>query len=301
MTMNREATPTSRNGTLTYDLTANTATWAVDGRNVVTIPLADLVPLAELALAQRLGEVRDLLREACALPDLAVLAYQMGVRAPAPEIRTRIHTLQERIGKAVASPGLRAPPVGRALGPDGRAPGQVLVLHHIACPECGRPNSSIDHLVADAEKRGAPVPAGPWFCDECGCSFNVLVHADASVSVEKREERQTKTAVLLRLRDSGDHPLHVVVHDTCTNYLGDPLAPEARDAERYLYEDHLCPESILRRVACVIANGDTDAHGLFEMVAIRARSDAEESRLDHSSAEELFASFGVELKVRHDD
>lgn len=296
--MNHEA---KRDGTLTHDLAANTATWSVDGRDVVTIPLPDLVPLAELALAQRLGELRDLLWEARGLPDLAVLAYQVGVRAPGPEIRTRIHKLQERIGRAIASRPLRAPPVNGLLGPDERMPGRVLTLHHIACPECGQPHGSIDHLVKDASARGAPVPAGPWFCDGCGRGFNVLVYADATASVELLEERLVKTAALLRLRDSGDHPLHIVVHDTCTNYLGDPASQETRDAERYLYEDHLCAEDILHRVERVIANGDADAHGLFQLVAVRARTEADEAVIGQPSAEELFESFGVELVVKRDD
>lgn len=274
-----------RVGVLESSTVSETATWSVNDGKPWTFTWPELDALAEAATAQYLGELKDLLREARAVIDLG------------PADRARSHRLRDRLDKTLADPAMRVPP-GKVLGPDGRFPGKVITSRHVACPECGVVAGHIDHLIADAEKRAVQVTAGPWFCDQCGCGFDLLVRPDGSVSLAKTKERTVRVAVLLRLRDHG--AFHVVVHDFSTNYLSDPTSPEAKEAERYLYEQHHCPENILR-VAHVIANGETDAHGLFELVAVRTGPDVHDETDRVLSADEIFTLFGVKLEIKHDD
>jgi len=121
---------------------------------------------------------------------------------------------------------------------------------YIVCPHCNKGKTSISHLLE--EKRD--LTFGPWFCDDCGKSFNGEIKND-EVFVEKRTRYVKDVLVFMR---NGNLLIAVkgyVFDDDYKNL-------------KYYYEEHTCPVNYFKTTEAVIDINDrnTDPHGLFRFV-----------------------------------
>lgn len=139
----------------------------------------------------------------------------------------------------------------------------------VICPHCeAKTDASIDHL-----KPGQP--AGPWYCDACGGSYNLIGGASPSEAVvTKGASRKTPTLDLLVLNPQ-DAPVYValrgfIIHDNPYSFTGRPRGAVESEHEqgmaRFFYETHSCPTNWLQHIAMLAHKGDTDPHGLLTFV-----------------------------------
>jgi hypothetical protein len=96
-----------------------------------------------------------------------------------------------------------------------------------------------------------------WVCDNCGIQMN-LRFFDGGQQVEQTPtgKRCERTLALLRMRDN---PGFMFILKGCA-WDGD------LSGNKYYYEDHTCPSNSMRACEEVIAGGDADPHGIFEIV-----------------------------------
>jgi len=136
---------------------------------------------------------------------------------------------------------------------------------HFACPDCGAPSSSIDHI--DTHDGSF----GPWYCDECGIGVWGKFSA-GTLSLERHTERKVDTLVLLK-HHRDESALFIVVDGMLLQKEGEPLdLGEANGHKAYFYDDHTCPKNYLG-VHAVIEGDDQDPHGVFQFVAQILRPD----------------------------
>ena len=138
------------------------------------------------------------------------------------------------------------------------------------CPHCEKGTFAIDHLKAI----GNGISFGPWYCNECGGSFDGRISADGNIDVRLRTERRIKTYDLLMLSPQ-DKPVWFIVEGL---RFEDPAKPrdETSEAEHkeYFYEEHSCPTNWLKP-EIVYYDGDDDPHGLLEFVTYADASAAD--------------------------
>ena len=95
-----------------------------------------------------------------------------------------------------------------------------------------------------------------WVCDNCGAQMNLEFSAGGTEVVQTPTGRRCeRTLALLRVVGAP----HVMLIHQGVAWDGD------LDSSDYYYNEHTCPTNITRTEA-VIANGDTDPHGIFELV-----------------------------------
>jgi hypothetical protein len=132
------------------------------------------------------------------------------------------------------------------------------------CPWCNEEtDSTVSHLYADP----MPTRAGPWYCDNCGNAYDILVKAPGDVEITKttvREGRKIETLNLLKL-EASNRTVYFVVKGMRFDKAGDTPEDIQGHAE-YFYESHSCPTNWLKNCAAIIDDGDADPHGFLEFV-----------------------------------
>jgi len=95
-----------------------------------------------------------------------------------------------------------------------------------------------------------------WVCDNCGIQMGLRFY-DGGKQVEQTPtgKRCERTIALLRMRDN---PSFMFIYEGCA-WNGDMSGHE------YYYHEHTCPTNLMRCVE-IIAAGETDPHGIFEIV-----------------------------------
>lgn len=132
----------------------------------------------------------------------------------------------------------------------------------VVCPACGKPAGAIDHMIADAIRRGEPSWICGWFCDSCGWEYHGHVFADGTACVEKTGKRKIETRVLLKL-DPAHKPIFIEVEGM---RFEDPKTPRDEELPVYFYEEHSCTSNHLRAVHTIWEGNDPDPHGIFKVV-----------------------------------
>ncbi|WP_036292117.1 hypothetical protein [Methylosinus sp. PW1] len=129
---------------------------------------------------------------------------------------------------------------------------------YVSCPNCGKG----EHLVSHLFDERLPRAFGPWYCKHCGQSFSGTVKSETDIDLKLNYEQSVKHAVLLMLPPR-DKPLYFVI---AGNEIRRPdKSPMTEDDWRFRYESHQCPTNFIP-VECIIDDGDTDPHGVFEFV-----------------------------------
>jgi hypothetical protein len=127
------------------------------------------------------------------------------------------------------------------------------------CLACTDGEFLIEHLF---ERDGT---AGPWYCANCGEGHNFKV-TDGECAVSLANKRKVETSVLLKIPPK-QHSIYFLVR-------GMRFEPDERSTDeqygghRYFYEEHTCPTNWLHHVEEIQFNGDTDPHGLAELVDV---------------------------------
>jgi hypothetical protein len=135
---------------------------------------------------------------------------------------------------------------------------------YLVCLECGDGEFLVEHLCATGRRE----KWGPWYCDACGAGHRGHVRGD-SVHAELTGSRRDRTSVLLRVDPGEGSHLYVVVSGM--RFDGAPAVFHHDDNDRYLYEEHSCPENALRAAqAVLLVNGsgdiDSDPHGVLAYI-----------------------------------
>lgn len=131
---------------------------------------------------------------------------------------------------------------------------------YLTCPWCGGESGQrVDHLYTAAT---FPVHGGPWYCDDCGMPMDVLVIAPGDVETSRSANHGSRVRSMVLLRADGvDCPVYLVFdHD---RYLGDT---DDQEHQRFLFEEHSCPQNWMHECVAIIKDGDCDPHGFFKFV-----------------------------------
>ena len=95
-----------------------------------------------------------------------------------------------------------------------------------------------------------------WVCDECRAEMS-LVFSDGGQSVEQTPtgRRCERTVALLAMRNN---PRFMLIRKGLA-WDGD------LSSKQFFYEEHTCPSNLLKSEE-IIADGEVDPHGIFELV-----------------------------------
>jgi ribosomal protein L37AE/L43A len=128
--------------------------------------------------------------------------------------------------------------------------------HYIECPYCHKSKERIDHLFEENTNR-KETSFGPWYCDECGGSYEGVVRGQDVFIKLNTNKRKDDSLVFLR---NGNVLLIVK-----GMYFDGDLD---KGHQEYFYNEHTCPTNYFKSVEMVVdlKTGDTDPHGIFEYV-----------------------------------
>jgi hypothetical protein len=139
---------------------------------------------------------------------------------------------------------------------------ELKIKRFFTCPNGCSHEFVVEHLLAKggpcAAAKGTPRTAGPWYCDDCGDSWNIEYTAESIDVTRSNRPRQVKRHVVLELSPQTS-PIRFRITRSCDPDLN------AGNAE-YLYESHSCPTNWLRDIDLVEFEGDQDPHGLIQFV-----------------------------------
>ncbi len=143
--------------------------------------------------------------------------------------------------------------------------GKTITKRMLLCPHCEQEEFSIEHL-----QRGRS--AGPWYCDQCGGSFDLDLLVSGEVDVTLRAERKVLTYNLLVL-DPHQTPIAFIVEGM---RFENPSKPESEEdihrSAEFFYEEHSCPTNWFEPVK-ILVDGDDDPHGFLRFVVSKDRSE----------------------------
>lgn len=124
------------------------------------------------------------------------------------------------------------------------------------CPGCNAHEFDVEHIFRD----GRP-SFGPWYCENCGAGW----HGEqmrGGLSLRPADERSRRVRIVLELKPHAE-PLRVTIERMMVRDLDDD---EPAESAAYLYEEHLCAQSIFNEVSAVSLGDQNDPHGLFELI-----------------------------------
>ncbi len=137
----------------------------------------------------------------------------------------------------------------------------------IACPECGKGEFAVDHII---ESGGT---FGPWFCNLCGFGFQGKADKGGPITVEAATTRKKITRDLIRLRIEDVRNLYFEVEAMeFTDRNNEP------GSKNYYYDEHSCAVNFLRGVVETFTDNEPDPHGIFELIASRPAPEARDDR-----------------------
>jgi len=122
----------------------------------------------------------------------------------------------------------------------------------VLCPSC-KDESDISHCTIGKEYT--------WWCrnGDCGKQYRFVIADDWSVESEPTGIVVKKTIVTLELPPQ-EHSIYLEVEGLKT------LDNDDINNDKYFYEEHICPENILRATTSITIDGDDDRHGLFKYI-----------------------------------
>lgn len=128
----------------------------------------------------------------------------------------------------------------------------------VACPNCGEGSHRVDHLFGRF-----PASFGPWNCRACTRDFRGVINAPDDVELEPVDSHTIRTFVLLELSPQKGSVYFVVEG---MRFIGRGGSTDQAEHDRFFYEEHSCPTNFIR-CERIIADGNTDPHGLFDYVS----------------------------------
>lgn len=150
---------------------------------------------------------------------------------------------------------------------------------YFTCPNGCEHEFFIEHLLTKGDPCVAPEgttrTAGPWYCDDCGDSWNIEYTTHSIDVTRSKLPRQIKRHVVLEIP-----PLASPIRFRITT-MRDPTF-DAGNSE-YLYESHSCPTNWLRDIDIMEFDGDQDPHGVIRFVN---QFDATPETLDGSNSQQ---------------
>lgn len=129
------------------------------------------------------------------------------------------------------------------------------------CPNGCKHRFYVEHLLKKgdpcAARPGTTRTAGPWYCSDCGDSWNIT-YTDSSIDVVRsKQARQIKQHVVLEIP-----PLKSPIRFRITRTID----PAYADNTEYFYDSHSCPTNWLGDIDTMEFEGDQDPHGVIRFV-----------------------------------
>lgn len=139
----------------------------------------------------------------------------------------------------------------------------TLPTRYIACPNCGKGEHRVSHLMDGLFQEAT---AGPWYCRHCLWAFTLKHMGGGMFAVEPCVRAEVETEVTLEIR--AEHtPLRL--HVRGMRFIDEPNDPvegeELDEQDRYFYEEHTCPSNVIG-VDVSNNSGDDDPHGVWSYV-----------------------------------
>lgn len=138
---------------------------------------------------------------------------------------------------------------------------EIKTKRYFTCPNGCAHEFQVEHLLRKddpcAAAPGTTRTAGPWYCDECGDSWNIA-YGDGNIAVTRsKQPRQIKMHVVLEIP-----PLQSPIRFRITK----STSPEYGENTEYFYESHSCPTNWLGDIDTMEFEGDQDPHGVIRFV-----------------------------------
>lgn len=138
-------------------------------------------------------------------------------------------------------------------------PATFITKRTIVCPECSNDTgASIEHLINPQKD----TKFGPWYCDECGTSFEGLVDMSGQVFVKPNPNNKAHEAMTLVSLPPQTEPFYFLLKRKVWTRQNEEVD---LDLDYYINE-HSCPTNWLRDIEVVMFDGDADPHGVIRHV-----------------------------------
>ena len=132
---------------------------------------------------------------------------------------------------------------------------KIHTKRYIKCPKCQQGEFEVEHLFAIERN-----DFGPWYCDECGISFDGTITADGEIDFTFSDSIRIPAKILLQVEPQKESIFFMLDGSIYRDHH--ETEEDINQFLRYFYEEHTCPTNWLKDVCEVKIGDDTDPHGL---------------------------------------
>lgn len=130
--------------------------------------------------------------------------------------------------------------------------------YYVSCPNCKDGEWRVDHL---------DIPQDVWWtCNNCLAQFHIHRAGRLEFVITPTGKRSTPVTVTLRSKTKPE--ITVKLNAWKYEHSQDDTPDEYFGHQKYFYEEHTCPTNWTSEIVQMECEGNTDPHGLFELIDI---------------------------------
>ncbi len=135
---------------------------------------------------------------------------------------------------------------------------QAKIQLHIPCPNCKEGGWRADQL-------GINQPT-TWACSQCNRYSHIVRINDSDFQTVLIDQKETP--ITITLRSVTEPPITVKVNAWRYGHSQDMTWEDFVGHQKYFYDESTCPTNWLRDIQQIEFEGDTDPHGVFQVVSV---------------------------------